>query len=82
MSGLPPRNSPEVAAALARAADEAGLPEYYRASVRPLFAMPVTQWPRCCGSSCEPCAQTLGAVATRTCELLGVDPASLPLPEP
>jgi hypothetical protein len=62
----------------ARACGEHGLPAYYQPSVRPLFAMPATQWPRCCGSSCEPCAETLIAVATRVCELLEVDVASLP----
>ena len=61
---------PEFAAALARAGDELGLQEYYRSSVRPLFGMPRSQWPVCCGGGCEPCAQTLVAVAERVCELL------------
>ncbi len=74
-----PKQTPELASALARASAEHGLADYYLASVRPLFSMPMTQWPRCCGSTCEPCAQTLIAVATRTCELLGVDPATLPM---
>jgi hypothetical protein len=73
------KDRPEFATALAQASDELGLADYYRPSVRPLFAMPTSQWPRCCGSSCEPCAQTLAAVATRTCELLGVDVADLPV---
>ena len=65
--------------ALAQASAELGLPDYYRPSVRPLFAMPTSQWPSCCGSACEPCAQTLAAVATRTCELLGIAVESLPV---
>jgi hypothetical protein len=65
---------PEFAAALARASDEFGLQEYYRSSVRPLFGMPHSQWPACCGGGCEPCAQTLVAVAERVCELLKTSP--------
>jgi hypothetical protein len=61
---------PEFAAALARASDEFGLQEYYRSSVRPLFGMPRSQWPACCGGGCEPCAHMLVAVAERVCELL------------
>ena len=78
MSEAPLKERPEFARALAQACDEHGLPAYYQPSVRPLFAMPATQWPRCCGSSCEPCAQTLIAIATRVCELLDVAVATLP----
>lgn len=63
----------EFHAALAQASEEIGLQDYYRSSVRPLFAMPVSQWPTCCGGGCEPCAQTLVAVAGRVRELLGLD---------
>lgn len=58
-------------AALARASEELGLQEYYRSCVRPLFNMPRSQWPGCCGGGCEPCAQVLIAVADRVLELLG-----------
>ena len=64
--------SPEFATALARASEEHGLQDYYRSTVRPLFSMPRSQWPGCCGGGCEPCARTLVAVADRVCELLGV----------
>lgn len=57
--------------ALAAGADEHRLPEYYRACVRPLLRMPVSQWPRCCGGGCEPCAETLRAVAAATLARLG-----------
>ena len=70
--------SAEFNAALARAGDEIGLADYYRDCVRPLFAMPVSQWPLCCGGGCDPCAQKLVAVATRVCELLEIDPGRLP----
>ena len=73
------KERPEFAGALAQASDELGLADYYRPSVRPLFSMPVSQWPRCCGSTCEPCAQTLAAVATRAYELLGVAVEDLPV---
>jgi hypothetical protein len=75
---LVPLNSPEFAAALMRAAEEAGLPEYYRSCVRPLFMMPVTQWPTCCAGGCDPCAQTLVAIADRVCDLMGIDRDLLP----
>jgi hypothetical protein len=65
--------TPVFEAALAQASDELDLQEYYRDCVRPLFTMPKTQWPRCCGRGCEPCAETLIAVATRVYELLAKD---------
>jgi len=58
-------------AALARASDELRLAEWYRDCVRPLFNMPRTQWPRCCGRGCEPCAEQLIEVAQRVEQLLG-----------
>jgi len=69
--------SPEFAAALRQACAELGLKDYYRDCVRPLFSMPMTQWPSCCGGGCEPCAQLLIAVADRMCELLNIDPREL-----
>jgi hypothetical protein len=63
LDGVPPE---AVDRALAESADEHGLPEYYRSCVRPLLRMPVTQWPRCCGGGCEPCAESLRAVAAAT----------------
>ena len=71
-------DSPEFQRALTRAGEELGLADYYRSCVRPLFAMPMTQWPLCCGGGCDPCAQLLVAVAGRVCELLGVDRHALP----
>jgi hypothetical protein len=52
-------------AALAAASEEVGLPEYYRACVRPIVNAPAERWPRCCGSGCEPCNQVLCEVARR-----------------
>ncbi len=69
--------STDFIAALRQASTELGLADYYEPCVRPLFHMPVQQWPRCCGGSCQPCAQTLIAVATRMCELLKIDPDQL-----
>lgn len=66
-------DSPEFRIALERAGEEHSLPDYYRACVRPLFRMPVTQWPTCCGGGCDPCAQKLVAVADRICDLLRID---------
>lgn len=77
--GMSLKQTPEFKTALAQASAEHGLADYYLPSVRPLFSMPSSQWPRCCGSTCEPCAQTLIAVATRTCEILGVSVESLPI---
>ncbi|HLK37340.1 MAG TPA: hypothetical protein VKU41_11350 [Polyangiaceae bacterium] len=59
-------------AALVRAAEEIGLAEHYCDCVRPLLG--TTQWPRCCGGNCEPCATVLIAVARRVHELLQVQP--------
>ena len=66
------KRTPELEAALAQASDAAGLADYYRDCVRPLLGMPKTQWPRCCGRGCEPCAQTLIDVATDVYARLGV----------
>jgi hypothetical protein len=71
-------DGPEFTFALNRAGEELGLADYYRSCVRPLFAMPAAQWPSCCAGSCEPCAQTLVAVAERVCELLAIDRHQLP----
>jgi hypothetical protein len=60
----------ELEAALVQASDEIGLQDYYRDMVRPLLRMPRTQWPSCCGGGCEPCAQTLVAVAERVLALM------------
>jgi hypothetical protein len=56
--------------AIERARDEVGLQRWYRSMVGPLLKMPRTQWPRCCGGGCEPCALTLIAVAERAQALL------------
>jgi hypothetical protein len=62
--------TPEGEAALTKASDEQGLQLEYRDCVRPLLTMPTSQWPRCCGRGCEPCADTLVTVARRVRELL------------
>jgi hypothetical protein len=62
--------TPELEAALTQASQEIGLQDYYCDSVRPLLG--TTRWPRCCGGGCEPCAETLIAVAKRVHELLGL----------
>lgn len=68
LEGLAPE---EVDRALAESADEHGLADYYRSSVRPLLRLPVSGWPRCCGGGCEPCSETLRAVARATLARLG-----------
>lgn len=62
--------------ALVQASDELGLPSYYRACVRPLLRQPKYEWPTCCGAGCDPCAQTLVAVALRVIELHGEHPTT------
>jgi hypothetical protein len=66
--------TPEVEHALADASDEVGLQAHYRDCVRPLLGVGPERWPRCCGGSCEPCAQTLVAVAARVHAILGLEP--------
>jgi len=68
---------PDFNGAFRQASDEAGLADYFQPCVLPLFNIPLAQWPGCCGGNCLPCAQTLVAVALRTCRLLEVEP---PLP--
>jgi len=67
------REHPEFEAALARASDDLQLASYYRDCVRPLLHMPTSQWPRCCGRGCEPCADELIAVAQRVIALLSAE---------
>jgi hypothetical protein len=62
----------QVDAALHAASEEHGLETWYRDCVRPLLYQPEEQWPGCCGSNCEPCAQLLVTVARRTLEKLGL----------
>lgn len=57
-------------AAIAKASDELGLAEWYRASVNPLLHAEEDRMPSCCGAGCEPCADTLIAVAERAREIL------------
>jgi hypothetical protein len=64
--------TPEVEAALAQASREVGLAVHYRDCVRPLLGVGPRRWPRCCGGGCEPCAETLIAVAQRVHTLLGL----------
>ena len=65
--------TPEVEAALVRASVEVGLQDHYRDIVRPLLGVGSAQWPKCCGGSCEPCADTLIRVARRVHDLLGIE---------
>ena len=60
----------ELEQALKQASEEHGLAEDYRPCVRPLLRAPEGPWPRCCGGGCEPCAETLIAVAKRALELV------------
>ena len=63
--------SDDLTAALNQAAQQFGLQSYYVDLVRPILRQPREQWPTCCGGGCEPCAQTLVAVADRVQQLLG-----------
>jgi hypothetical protein len=65
--------TPALDQALEQASDELGLKDYYRDCVRPILGTPRSAWPRCCGGGCEPCADTLNAVAARVHAILGVD---------
>jgi hypothetical protein len=51
--------------ALTIALEENQLPEGYRQSVRELIDQPEADWPRCCGSDCDPCVLTLQRAAAR-----------------
>jgi hypothetical protein len=56
--------------ALEIASKEEGLGDHYRDCVKPLLREPYV-WPRCCGGGCDPCAEQLVRVASRTLRLLG-----------
>jgi hypothetical protein len=58
--------------AVAEAADEHGLPDYYRSMVLPLVRDREGPWPRCCGGGCDPCADDLVAVAESALRKLGL----------
>lgn len=64
----------DLEAALTQASEENDLPTYYRACVRPLLRMPESQWPACCGASCDPCSEQLVRVARRVFVLTGSKP--------
>ena len=60
----------EITSAIAEAADELGLPSYYRSIVKPLVRRPDARRPQCCGGGCEPCADTIIGVAERALAIL------------
>lgn len=66
--------------ALDDAAEEVGLPTWYRTLVRPLMRDPEGRWPRCCGGGCDPCAMALCDVARLALQKLGT-PRKAPLPD-
>lgn len=66
--------TPDNEAALEAACAACGLQSYYTDCVRPLLGTPASAWPACCGGGCEPCAQTLCAVAALVHERLGIEP--------
>jgi hypothetical protein len=68
--------SAEFEAALVAASEQHGLQTWYRDCVRPLLGAPRARWPRCCGRGCEPCAETLVAVAESVYAALGLDDES------
>lgn len=70
----------DIDAAIARASDEFGLQDWYRACVKPLLRTPRSGWPMCCGGGCEPCNQTLVSVADRALTLLKREPGPGLLP--
>lgn len=58
--------------AIAEASEEVGLDVWYRACVEPLMSLEPSGYPRCCGSGCEPCSETLIEVAVRAKRRLAV----------
>lgn len=75
MSGSGPEHEERarMLAAIAEASEEVGLDTWYRACVEPLMALAPSSYPRCCGSGCEPCSETLIEVAVRAKRLLVED---------
>jgi hypothetical protein len=65
----PPKPS-RVADAVAQACRECHLDPALEGSVHAYLDEPEDLWPACCGSSCDPCVQTLGSAARRALILL------------
>lgn len=65
----PPKPS-RVADAVAQACREFHLDPALEGSVHAYLDEPEDLWPACCGSSCDPCVQTLGSAARRALILL------------
>ena len=57
--------------ALDKALWENQLDPAYRDMVVDLLDTPADEWPRCCGSDCDPCVVTLSRVVTRVRHLAG-----------
>jgi hypothetical protein len=62
---LPGSDDSPIEQALTVALEENQLPEAYRQSVRELIDQSEADWPRCCGSDCDPCVLTLQRTAAR-----------------
>lgn len=60
-------------AAIDAASEEVGLDAWYRTCVEPLMSLEPSRYPRCCGSGCEPCSETLIEVAVRAKRKLAAD---------
>jgi hypothetical protein len=75
MSGSAPEEDDRarMIAAIAEASEEVGLDTWYRACVEPLMSLSPSGYPRCCGSGCEPCSETLIEVAVRAKRRLAID---------
>lgn len=59
----PIERTPELEARVADACDAHGLDPCYRDCLWPILRAPPSRWPRCCGGGCEPCNETLCAIA-------------------
>jgi hypothetical protein len=65
-----------VDAAVSQACREHGLDLTHMASIYAYLDEDEDAWPRCCGSACDPCVATLGAVTRRALTLLERDEVS------
>lgn len=57
--------------ALSQALDDNGLDESFRSTIRDMVQdTNESNWPECCGSSCDPCVMIMHAAARRARALL------------
>ncbi|MFK7742384.1 MAG: hypothetical protein AB8H80_18870 [Planctomycetota bacterium] len=72
--------SPDDRDKLSSACKAEGVEDSYTSFVARHLDMPDRGWRWCCGSSCDPCVQSLGRAVDRARKVLGIEAPESPLP--